>query len=70
MFQHVKESPVIECDRAFYYRKKNEGDVEDKIFGNVDPNFESNDALKDAVGYIVGMGFALKAKPHAFASSG
>jgi len=29
----------------------------------------SNDALKEAMGYIVGMGFAFKAKPEAFASS-
>jgi uncharacterized protein len=36
---------------------------------NTNPSFKSNDALKDAMGYIVGMGFAFKAKPHAFASS-
>lgn len=36
---------------------------------NTDPNFKSNDALKDAMGYILGMGFAFKAKPEAFASS-
>jgi predicted RNase H-related nuclease YkuK (DUF458 family) len=36
---------------------------------NTNPNFKSNDALKDAMGYIMGMGFAFKAKPHAFASS-
>lgn len=36
---------------------------------NTNPNFKSNDALKDAMGYIVGMGFAFKAKPEAFASS-
>lgn len=36
---------------------------------NTDPNFKSNDALKEAMGYIMGMGFAFKAKPHAFASS-
>ena len=33
------------------------------------PNFKSNDALKEAMGYILGMGFAFKAKPEAFASS-
>ena len=27
------------------------------------------DALKEAMGYILGMGFAFKAKPEAFASS-
>jgi uncharacterized protein len=36
---------------------------------NTDPNFKSNDALKDAMGFIVGMGFAVRAKPYAFASS-
>ena len=36
---------------------------------NTNPNFKSNDALKEAMGYIRGMGFAFRAKPHAFASS-
>ena len=36
---------------------------------NTNPNFKSNSALKEAMGYIMGMGFAFKAKPHAFASS-
>ncbi len=36
---------------------------------NTDPKFESNIALKDAMGYILGMGFKFKAKPYAFASS-
>lgn len=36
---------------------------------NTNPAFKSNDALKEAMGYILGMGFAFKAKPHAFASS-
>ncbi len=36
---------------------------------NTNPNFKSNDALKDAMGYIMGMGLAFKAKPYAFASS-
>ena len=36
---------------------------------NTNPNFKSNDALKEAMGYIMGMGFVFKAKPHAFASS-
>lgn len=36
---------------------------------NTNPNFKSNDALKEAMGYIMGMGFAFRAKPHAFASS-
>lgn len=36
---------------------------------NTSPNFKSNEALRDAMGYILGMGFAFKAKPDAFASS-
>ena len=36
---------------------------------NTDPHFQSNVALKEATGYILGMGFAFKAKPEAFASS-
>ena len=36
---------------------------------NTDAQFKSNPALKDAMGYILGMGFVFKAKPHAFASS-
>ncbi len=36
---------------------------------NTDPMFESNAALKEAMGYILSMGFEFKAKPDAFASS-
>jgi len=45
---------------------------------NTNPNFKSNDALKEAMSYILGMpvraghpggGFVFKAKPDAFASS-
>ncbi|HUQ97775.1 MAG TPA: ribonuclease H-like YkuK family protein [Chitinophagaceae bacterium] len=36
---------------------------------NTNPNFKSNAALREAMGYILGMGFAFKAKPEAFASS-
>ena len=36
---------------------------------NTDPDFKSNVALKDAMGYILGMGYVFKAKPFAFASS-
>ena len=36
---------------------------------NTNPSFKSNDALKEAMGYIMGMGSAFKAKPEAFASS-
>ena len=36
---------------------------------NTDPHFQSNVALKEAMGNILGMGFVFKAKPDAFASS-
>jgi predicted RNase H-related nuclease YkuK (DUF458 family) len=36
---------------------------------NTDPQFPSNVALKEAMGYILSMGFQFKAKPDAFASS-
>ena len=36
---------------------------------NTDPQFKSNTALQEAMGYILGMGFVFKAKPEAFASS-
>ena len=46
-------------------------DVELEIHAdiNTDPSFQSNTALKEAMGYILGMGFVFKAKPDAFASS-
>ena len=36
---------------------------------NTEPHFKSNEALREAMGYILGMGFVFKAKPDAFASS-
>ena len=36
---------------------------------NTDPSFKSQVALKEAMGYILGMGYKFKAKPDAFASS-
>jgi len=48
-----------------------EHDVELEVHAdiNTDPHFQSNTALKEAMGYILGMGFVFKAKPDAFASS-
>ena len=53
------------CDLLDFY------DVELEVHAdiNTDPNFKSNVALKEAMGYILGMGFTFKAKPNAFASS-
>lgn len=36
---------------------------------NTDPQFKSHDSLKEAMGYIIAMGYTFKAKPDAFASS-
>lgn len=36
---------------------------------NTNPSFESNIALKEAMGYIMGMGFQFRAKPESFAST-
>lgn len=36
---------------------------------NTDPHFQSNVALREAMGYILSMGFVFKAKPEAFAST-
>ena len=44
-------------------------DMEVHVDINTNPHYKSNDALKEAIGYITGMGFAFKAKPDAFASS-
>ena len=44
-------------------------DMEVHVDINTNPSFKSNDALKEAMGYIMGMGFVFKAKPDAFASS-
>lgn len=44
-------------------------DMEVHVDINTNPVHKSNDALKEAIGYITGMGFNFKAKPEAFASS-
>jgi len=36
---------------------------------NTNPNFKSNAALSEAMGYILSMGFVFKAKPDSFAST-
>lgn len=44
-------------------------DMEIHVDINTNPQFKSNVALQEAMGYILSMGFAFKAKPDAFASS-
>lgn len=53
------------CDLFHRY----EVDLEVHADINPQPQFASHEALKEAMGYILGMGFAFKAKPEAFASS-
>ena len=53
------------CDRFTKY----DVDMEVHADINTNPGFRSNEALREAMGYILGMGFAFKAKPEAFASS-
>lgn len=48
---------------------QHEVDLEVHADINTNPNFESNVALKEAMGYILGMGFVFKAKPESFAST-
>ena len=73
---HIKERMLLEvarsieiayelCDIFISYGV----DMEVHADINTNPQFKSNDALKEAMGYILGMGFAFKAKPEAFASS-
>ena len=73
---HIKERMLVEVSRSIEiaYELCNlfiEHHIEMEVHAdiNTDPHFKSNDALKDAMGYILGMGFAFKAKPEAFASS-
>jgi predicted RNase H-related nuclease YkuK (DUF458 family) len=46
-------------------------DIDMEVHADINTNshFKSNEALSEAMGYILGMGFAFKAKPEAFASS-
>lgn len=46
-------------------------DVELEVHADInsDPSFKSNIAFKEAMGYILGMGYTFKAKPDAFAST-
>ncbi|QES89561.1 ribonuclease H-like YkuK family protein [Rhizosphaericola mali] len=73
---HIKERMLAEvtmsievayqlCDLFIQYNV----DMEVHMDINTNPQFKSNSALKDAMSYILGMGFVFKAKPDAFASS-
>jgi uncharacterized protein len=73
---HIKERMLVEVAKSIEIAYElcdlfNVYDVDMEVHAdiNTNPQFKSNDALKEAMGYILGMGFAFKAKPEAFASS-
>ena len=73
---HIKERMLVEVAKSIEiaYELCNlfiEYHIEMEVHAdiNTNPQFKSNDALREAMGYILGMGFAFKAKPEAFASS-
>jgi predicted RNase H-related nuclease YkuK (DUF458 family) len=72
----IKERMLVEVAKSIEIAYElcslfNRFDVDMEVHAdiNTNPHFKSNDALKEAMGYILGMGFAFKAKPEAFASS-
>lgn len=72
----IKERMLVEVAKSIEIAYElcdlfNEFDVDMEVHAdiNTNPQFKSNEALREAMGYILGMGFAFKAKPEAFASS-
>ncbi len=63
--QRSIETAYTLCDLLDLY----DVDLEVHADINTNPNFKSNQALHEAMGYILSMGFVFKAKPEAFASS-
>ena len=72
----IKERMLLEVARSIEIAYElcdlfNRYDVDMEVHAdiNTNPQFKSNEALREAMGYILGMGFAFKAKPEAFAST-
>lgn len=72
----IKERMLLEVSRSIDISYKlcdllDKYNVELEVHAdiNTDPQFKSNVALSEAMGYILSMGFAFKAKPYAFAST-
>ncbi len=72
----IKERMLVEVSKSIEIAyelcdlfTKYDVDMEVHADINTNPHFKSNEALREAMGYILGMGFAFKAKPEAFASS-
>lgn len=68
MIYEVSRSVTTAYDLADILNK-HDIDLEIHADINTDASFKSNVALKEAMGYIRGMGYEFKAKPHSFASS-
>jgi predicted RNase H-related nuclease YkuK (DUF458 family) len=68
MITEVTKSVTIAYDLTEVLTKYNIP-LEVHVDINTDTTFKSNVALKEAMGYIKGMGYEFKAKPFAFASS-
>jgi len=68
MLSEVQRSIAIAYDLCSMLDKY---DIELEVHADINsnPKFKSNQALHEAMGYILGMGFVFKAKPEAFASS-
>ena len=68
LIQEVGKSVTVAYELCDLFDKY---DIEMEVHAdiNTDPHFKSNVALKEAMGYIRGMGFVFKGKPDAFASS-
>ena len=72
----IKERMLVEVAKSIEIAYElcdlfTEYDVDMEVHADINtiPHFKSNEALREAMGYILGMGFAFKAKPEAFASS-
>lgn len=72
----IKERMLLEVQKSIDVAyslcpllEKYQVDLEVHADINTNPNFQSNVALKEAMGYIMGMGFVFKAKPESFAST-
>ena len=72
----IKERMLVEVSKSIEIAYElcdlfNKYDVDMEVHAdiNTNPQFKSNEALREAMGYILGMGYAFKAKPDAFASS-
>jgi predicted RNase H-related nuclease YkuK (DUF458 family) len=72
----IKERMLVEVAKSIEVAYSlcdlfNKYDVDMEVHAdiNTNPQFKSNEALREAMGYILGMGYAFKAKPDAFASS-